>query len=338
MKKRRRRGSLLRRIFVIALLCILAGKGIEKAGESLEELRYKVTAAKKSMEKTVLGEKDTAAEMPVFQTGDSILSLDSGIYSSYAFLVSLEDESVLFEKNAEERMYPASLTKMMTVLVALDSLKEMEETVKLIDSDFNGLIASHASVAGFSPGEEVTVEELLYGVMLPSGADACNAVARRVAGGEENFVKLMNEKAVSLGMNHTHFTNCTGLYDDNHYSTAEDMAKLLYFALQKDTFRGIFISGQFNTAPLDSHADGLHWKSTMVETADTLSFHGGRILGGKTGFTDEAGLCLASLAEVRGKEYILVTAKANGSHSTQPFHIMDALKIYEALGERGEEG
>ncbi len=135
-------------------------------------------------------------------------------------------------------------------------------------------------------------------------------------------------------MKNTNFRNATGLHDPEHYSTVEDIAILLQYALKYEIFREAFTSSRYRVLPSDQHPDGFTFYSTMFRCMDSTEVTGGKILGGKTGYTEEAGLCLASLTEVCGKEYILVTAKANGSHQTEPFHILDAMNVYNQIGKQ----
>lgn len=187
-------------------------------------------------------------------------------------------------------------------------------------------------MAGFLPGEEASFRELLYGVLLPSGAECCMEFAYRIAGSEEAFAAMMNEKAQELELYDTHFCNATGLHDPQHYSTVEDIAQLLQYALQNQTFREAFTSSRYSTFPTVQHPEGFTFYSTMFTAMESPEVTGGVILGGKTGYTEEAGLCLASLAEIEGKEYILVTANAAGSHQTEPYHTIDAANVYSQVG------
>ena len=129
-------------------------------------------------------------------------------------------------------------------------------------------------------------------------------------------------------MNNTHFTNATGLHDKNHYTTVKDLATLLGYALKNNTFREIFTSSRHTTQPTNKHPDGITFYSTLFEKLDEPDIIGGKIIGGKTGYTEEAGLCLASLAKKGGKEYILVTVGARGNHKSEQYNITDALTIY----------
>lgn len=254
------------------------------------------------------------------------------LYSEHAIMLSLDDGNVLYEKTSKEKTYPASLTKIMTALIAIEELPDLTQPIGLTHADFNGLYEQGAALAGFRAGEEVPAVDLLYGTLLPSGAEAATALAHAVSGTEEAFVERMNAKAQELGMKHTHFANASGLQDPDHYTTALDMATLLQYALHNDEFRKIFTTQRYSTKPTNMNETGITVYNSMFERLDSPAFGNGRgeIIGGKTGFTNEAGLCLASLATTEsGKEYIAVTTNAPGNGKTKPFHILDALKLYD---------
>lgn len=259
----------------------------------------------------------------------------SGINSSYAILIQARNGKTVGEINADQQMYPASLTKMMTCLVAIEELRNLNNEITLTQEMFAGLYEQNATQAGFQPGETVRAIDLLYGVMLPSGAECCIALSDTIAGSEEGFVELMNKKADKLGMKDTHFMNSTGLHDLEHYSTARDMAILLKAALKNDTFREIIESPWHSTPSTNIHPDGITYYSTMFKNLSDAAVTGGKIMGGKTGYTGEAGHCLASFAEIEGVEYILVTAGASSSSGTTP-HIADAVTVYNRVGEAAQ--
>lgn len=257
------------------------------------------------------------------------------LYSPYAILLDADSGETLAGMNTQEKIYPASLTKIMTAFLAAEYTEDMEETVTLPDEIFGRLYVQNASMAGFEPGEPVRLEDLFYGILLPSGAECCVAFADRISGSEEEFAALMNQKADELGMKDTHFCNSTGLHDPDHYSTVKDISILLQYALKNETFRNAFTAHSYTSFPSEWHADGLTFYSTLFKNMESAEVAGGEILGGKTGYTEEAGLCLASLAKINGKEYILVTAGADGDHNTKPFHILDAVDVYNQVGEEG---
>ena len=237
----------------------------------------------------------------------------SGINSPYAVLMQVKGGKIIGNMKGDEKIYPASMTKIMTVIVAIENLDDLDQEITLTQEMFQGLYEQDATQAGFQPGETVRAIDLLYGAMLPSGAECCIALADTVGGSRDGFVELMNKKAQRIGMNGTHFCDTTGLHDPDHYSTVRDIAVLLRYALRNDTFREIIESPRHST------------RLTNINP-------GGKILGGKTGYTSEAGLCLASFAEIYDREYILVTAGASGNTGS-PLHVEDAGTIYNRLGK-----
>lgn len=254
------------------------------------------------------------------------------LYSSCAILVDRNSGGTLAEKHAGKKIYPASLTKIMTALLVVEYTENLDEVIVIPEYFFTELYAEGASMAGFQPGEMARFRDLLYGILLPSGAECCRTAADWIAGSENVFVGMMNEKAEELRMKNTHFCNSTGLHDPDHYSTVEDISVLLQYALEKEVFREVFTSSQYSIQPSDQHPEGFTFYSTLSPFWDQTQIPNAEILGGKTGYTEEAGLCLASLGRMGGKEYILITAKAEGSHDTEPFHVLDAAKVYGSIG------
>ncbi|KUF36788.1 MULTISPECIES: D-alanyl-D-alanine carboxypeptidase family protein [Lysinibacillus] len=257
--------------------------------------------------------------------------LNIDLYSSNAILVNLDENQVLLDKNSEEVIYPASLTKMMTVLVAIEQIPSLQDEIVLPKNIFNDLYEENASVAGFLPNERLTIEDLLYGSMLPSGAEASIGLAEYAAGSERKFVKLMNDKAQQLGMKNTHFMNTTGLHHPDHYTTVKDMSLLLQYALTNDEFRNVYTAERYSIKSTNLHPEGITFTNRMFQHMTSSVLPGGKILGGKTGYTEDAGLCLASLATVNGQEYVLVTVGAEGGPRTEQYNITDAFSVYSQL-------
>lgn len=264
-----------------------------------------------------------------------------GLNSTYAILIDTETGQVLAEKNSHMRMYPASMTKLMAALVAVEHTENWDASIEIPQQLISRLYLEHASLAGFEPEEIVSPMDLLYGMLLPSGAECCTTYAIWLAGDEKTFVGWMNDKAVELGMKKTHFVNTSGLHDKKHYSTAADMAILLEQCLQNETLRSVISAKSYQTTPTAKHPQGLDLQNTLFQTMEGYPALGEMfsdemlskvtILGGKTGYTSQAGLCLASFAQVGDREYLLVTAGAKGNHYTDPFHIEDALEMYGQL-------
>lgn len=324
VKQTRKKNSKVQMFLVFLLMMIIA----VLAGKSIITLGNRFLLEK-------IGGDQIAPVSPLTKKSGSFVAIPSdSLHSPHAILVCLDDRTILMQKKSEEKIYPASLTKMMTAIVAIESLPNLQEQIKLPGTLLQELHDTDATTAGFQADEKVRAIDLLYGTLLPSGAECCIGLAHQIAGSEQNFVRMMNRKAVQLGMNNTHFTNATGLHDENHYTTVGDQAILLSYALQNDTFREIFTSSRHTTPPTNKHPGGITFYSTMFEKLKNPTVTGGKILGGKTGYTDEAGLCLASLAKVGQKEYILVTAGAKGNHKSEQYDIDDAFAVYNRLGKK----
>ncbi|MBS5165042.1 MAG: D-alanyl-D-alanine carboxypeptidase [Butyricicoccus pullicaecorum] len=217
----------------------------------------------------------------------------------------------LYEKNAEERRYPASTTKIMTALIVLDNVQDLEQKVTVLEEDFNG-IPSDGSMAGFVVGEEVPVIDLLYGLMLPSGNEAANTLARFVGGSIPEFVKKMNARATDLGCTDTHFVNPNGLHDDNHYTTAHDLFRITQEAMKNETFAMIANTAQKNLSVTNKVSEHQHGKNLYILTTNQLilsrnnpHFYG-YAKGVKTGHTSQAGYCLVAAAEKKKAKLISV--------------------------------
>lgn len=254
------------------------------------------------------------------------------LYSKTAYLLSLRDDRVLLDLNSYKRIYPASMTKIMTVLVAIEQLPALDAVIELRADIFEKTTSENAATAGFLPGEHVKAIDLLFGAMLPSGAECSIGLAEYIAGSEDAFVMMMNRKAEQLGLEDTQFANATGLHTRGHYTTARDMVLLLQSALDNDLFAAIFTTSRHSTAPTNLHPDGITMISTLFNKMSRDEIPGVSLLGGKTGYTHEAGQCLVSLAEAGGNGYILITAGAYPEDPlTQLFHIEDARGIYSSF-------
>lgn len=244
------------------------------------------------------------------------------IDSKYAVLYNLNEHQVVYEEGKDERTSVASLTKIMTTITAIEKIEDYNQEVTIKSSMFTGLREQNAAVIGLRDGQKVTYNDLLYGMFLGSGADATRAVSISIAGSEEKFVELMNQKAQELNLSNTHFVNTVGLDDDLHYSTVNDIAKLLDYAFQNEKFKEIFTTKAYTLSD-----NSIKVSSTFFTTAEKAGVNSSYILGAKTGYTGNAGRCLASIAydEVNQITYLLVTTNA----SITPHHVTDAVTIYD---------
>lgn len=279
----------------------------------------------------------TATETPSPEPTKAVQSISSeGLHSAHALLIRAEDGAVMMDKGASEQTYPASITKIMTAILAIENLPDLDEQIAIPEEMFTSLAEQGASVAGFDPYEQVTVRSLLYGVLLPSGADACITLAEKIAGSEEGFVQKMNEKAAELNLTGTHFMNCTGLHDPQHYTTCKDLAELMRYCMKNETFRTIVSTKSYTTEPTSSHPSGITMYDSMFTKFDnaqisTTMENGFVVEGGKTGFTDEAGQCLASFGTLNGSEYILVTTGAPAQYASEIMSVQDAQTVYSRI-------
>ena len=251
--------------------------------------------------------------------------------SRHALLIDLETWEVIAEKDPDAVVYPASITKIMTVLLAVERLPDPDMTTSISAETILDLISRNAARAGFEAGEQITVRDLEAAALLPSGADAAVALAELISGSEEAFADLMNARAAEIGMKHTHFVTCTGLHRDAHVSSCSDLALLVKEALKNEAFRAVFELKTYRTSATPEHPWGLSCESTMLRGLEALGYSTDRYVGGKTGYTPEAGLCLASVAKIDGKEYLLITLTAGTGSNQPPLHVMDADLIWSAF-------
>ena len=237
------------------------------------------------------------------------------IQAKAALLVDVNTDAVAYAKNIHEKNYPASLTKIMTCLLALEN-GNLSDVVTVSSSALDGLDAD-SSVAGLQIGEQMTLENLLYCMMVVSGNDAAVALGEHIAGSEDAFVERMNRRAQELGMNDTHFVNCTGLPADGHLTSAYDIA-----VMSRELLLNHPDIRQFTTIWMDSLRGG---ESMLVNTNKLIRFYDGAT-GLKTGSTDTAKNCLSASAERNGMELIAVVLKA--PTSTDRFEDAKALLNY----------
>ena len=260
------------------------------------------------------------------ETADTI-HLDDSLPSAYAVVIDRADGTILAEKNSEAVISPASMTKILTMLVAAENLKSLEDTVAITIEITDYCYVNKCSVVGYEVGETATVRELLYGTILSSGADAALGLATYVAGSQEAFVELMNEKLEELGISDTaHFTNCVGLYHPDHHCTVRDMAVILNAAMDNELCREVLSAHTYETAPTEQHLEGQvlsNWFLRRIEDKDTSGID---VIGAKTGYVAQSGNCAASCGRAGdGSEYICVTGNTYSSWRA----IYDHVELYK---------
>ena len=240
--------------------------------------------------------------------------LGTSIVSDYAIIVDIAENRVVASRNSTVRMYPASMTKVMTLYVAALYIPEADlysKTYRMTNEIINPLYLANATRAGFEGGEDVLLIDYMYGTILPSGADCTVALSNYVAGSEEAFAELMNKTARELGLTNTHFTNSTGLHDPDHYTTAYEMSVILNAAMRNEVCRKVLSTYTYTTQITPQHPSGITLYSTALVRLTPYNTSKLEFFAGKTGFTDEARQCLASVSRTAdGKEYIMVTGHA----------------------------
>ena len=252
-------------------------------------------------------------------------TLDLELYSEYALLIDLESNTVLAQKNADQRIFPASMTKVMTILTAAEHIENWDETFTMTQSIIDPLFLADASMAGFVHGEEVSMMDLLYGAVLPSGAEATEALAITVAGSEEAFADLMNKKAQELGLQDTHFVDASGLHDENHYTTLSDMAIIMQAALDDPRCREVLTSVHHTSSPTEQNPDGVAMTNKFLYRIQPQQTGNVNIQAAKTGYTAQAMNCCVSFGIMEnGRAAICVTAHA----WTGDYCIADHLALY----------
>lgn len=275
-----------------------------------------------------LAEKEEA-EPKVYEahsTSDTLTLGEDDIVSEYAILIDVDSGEILAERNAHVRMNPASMTKILTALVAAEQAEDLDDKLTVTREITDYGYINDCSSAGFVIDERVSVRDLLYGTILPSGADAAVGLAVYVSGSQEAFVELMNERLKELGLSKTaHFTNCVGVFDENHYCTAYDIAMILEAAIDNEICREVMSTRIHTTEKTLQNPEGLelsNWFIRRIEDKDS----GGKVLGGKTGYVAQSGNCAASFAALdNGRNLVCVTANASGKWRC----IEDHVKLYK---------
>lgn len=319
----RRQGKLrpLAKIVIVVLAAILLVR-VLPFGDRSREAAPTVGEAVREVKSGFVGNKDDSSE-------------DVSVVSDSAILINADNGDVLYEKEPDLQRAPASLTKVMTVYVAIKNTDDLDRTLQMPRAASDTL-GGEVSKSGLSAGETVTVRDLLYAAMLASGGDAANALALAVAGNEQSFVSMMNQEAEAMGLVSTHFENPIGLDADGQVSTCRDMARLLKTAMGNSAFREIITSRSYTTTANDVHPKGLVIKHTIDEYLTYFQRYfdasGYEIVGGKTGYTTDAGHCLASVAKKENAPTcIAVTMHATDASDNYYQSVKDAVVLYDLI-------
>ncbi len=281
-------------------------------------------------------EKETTPSIQFIETDDTAYIYAEEVMSTNAILIREDTNEIAAVKGTYERIVPASMTKVLTVLVAAEHISpdELNNTFTMTLDITDYAYVNDCSSVGFLENEVVTVRDLFYGTVLPSGGDAAIGLATYVAGSHEAFVDMMNAKLEELGLGETaHFTNCVGLYDENHYCTVYDMAVIMKAAVQNEMCREFLSLHTYTTSVTEQHPEGItisNWFLRKIEDKDT----GGEVICAKTGYVTESKSCAVSYATCAdGNPYICVTT---GAHSGWRC-IYDHVEIYNRYIQKNGE-
>ena len=257
------------------------------------------------------GTEPPAAYYEAVQT-DTLANWPQGpaIYAESGILVDLDTQEILYSKNIDNQLYPASISKVMTTLVAIES-SSPEEPVTFSQHALDSIEWDSSNI-GCRLNETLTMEQCWYAMMLNSANEVCCGVAEHISGSIEAFVEKMNQKAAELGCTNTHFSNPNGLPDETHYTTAHDMALIANAAYQNETFRQVFSTRQYEIPPTPQYTETRYlYNHHKMMQPDTEYYYEG-CLGGKTGYTETALNTLVTIASRNGKNLLCVTMRTQG--------------------------
>ena len=226
------------------------------------------------------------------------------IYGQSGIVMDVDTGAVIYNKNMDQQMYPASITKVLTALVVLEHAKLTDKLTFSHDAVYN--VDRGSSNAGIDEGDVLTVEACLNALLLKSANEAANALAEHVAGSREAFARLMNEKAKQLGCTGSNFVNPSGLHDPNHYTTAHDMALIGAAAMENESFRKIEENRSYSLPATKKNPQGLTLYMEHKMLLKNTAFYDSRVVAGKTGFTRDAGNTLITMAEAEGRRFVVV--------------------------------
>lgn len=252
-------------------------------------------------------------------------------YSKNFLLMDLDDGTVLFERNGYEKVHPASITKVATLIAALELMEEKgidpSDTFTFTQEVFNGM-ATNASIAGFLLGETVTVEDLLYGIIMPSGADATRAISLHLTGDVEALSTQMNKVAERLELKDTYFVNTSGLDDDKHLSTPYDLAKIVQYSLKNNEFLKYYTAITYTTTSTRQHPNGIDFTNMSLKYGKQMSPD--LFTGAKSGHTELAERALSSVSMYDGMNLVFISTNAP-QEEVQNTNITDAVQTYRYM-------
>ena len=257
-------------------------------------------------------------------------SIGSEVNANYAVVFDLDQGTILGEKNSSVSMNPASMTKVMTLLVAVENLPDLEKKITITQDIVDYVKARGASNCGFVAGEQVRVKDLLYGVILPSGADAVLALEKEIAGSEAGFVALMNKKAQDLGLSSDcKFQNATGLYHSTHHMNVKDIGEIMAAAMRNSLAREVLSTENYQIPATNKHENGIKLTNLFVQRIKGQDTGGASVTMAKTGFVRQSMFCAVSSGKgANGKNLLVVTGYSSSTWQC----IKDHATLYKRFG------
>ena len=248
------------------------------------------------------------------------------ILSPHAILMDPSTGQILYEHNAREQAYPASVTKLMTAILTMENCK-LDDVVTVDSKALQGIPRSY-TVAALQPGEQITVDKLLHVLLIPSANDAANVLAFHIAGSLESFSEMMNAKAKEIGCENTHFTNPSGIHDDNHYTSAYDMALIGKYAYTFDTIREIATNTSYDLPNLPDGKER-RFKTTNTLITEKNQYYYEYATGLKTGYTDKAKSCIVATAKKDNMELLCVILGGDKTEDKKAQRELDCRTLFE---------
>lgn len=330
-RERRRRRAMLRRLRIFAVLAV-AALTVAGATALIDRRPEPEPEPAPAPEQEVVAlapipEPEPVPEEPewVITQTDSTAQVSADFPSQYVLLLDAQTGETLAQRDPKARINPASMTKILTLLVSAEhvtsgAMKLGHFTMTRTVADYT--YSNNCSVVGYEVDELIPVEELFYGCILCSGADACMGLALTIFGSHEAIVEAMNEKLEELGLSDTsHFTNCVGLYDENHYSTVEDIAIILKAAMDNEFCRKVMSTASYQSIPTPQHPQGQVLSNLFTHRIQYQDSGAITVSCAKTGYVEESGFCAASYGEnSEGQGFICVTAKSTGTQQSIKDH------------------
>jgi len=225
----------------------------------------------------------------------------------------LGSDTMIYTYNPDQRIYPASMVKLMTALVALEK-GDLTEKVAVTKRALSYVAVGSVS-AGLVAGEELTLKDLLYCLMTASANDAATVIAEHIGGSQAGFIKMMNERAKELGCKDTNYTNVHGLHEEETYTTARDICRILDFALDNPEFKAMFTAESYTVPATNKHEERIIYTSNYMMSRQTVKkYYDERVTGGKTGSTSQAGRCLAATSKGKGMELLTIVMGAEATY------------------------